>query len=280
MTVLSSTAPLAATDDTEVAIAREIQAAFLPPECTGCEGVNTAARRRPSGSVGGDFHDFVLNIDGQYSLVIGDVIGHGLHSALGMALVLGAIRALGPGVLSPLPVTQRINELLCRINTRLREHLVLCTLFYGIVDPAREVMRFCNAGHPYPLVWTRSGQVLSLSSTCPPLGVTPEWKGVAMMVPLRHVRRAVFYTDGVTEARSPTGDFLGVDRMQQILERTSSLPVAAQADALLSEVARHVGDGKPLNDDATVIVADFGASEAYQPDHAETQVIVVSEPGR
>jgi len=268
MTSLASSVPLAAIDDAEVAIAREIQAAFLPPKCKGCEGVSTAARRRTSGSVGGDFHDFVLNKDGQYSLVIGDVIGHGLHSALGMALVLGAIRALGPGVLSPLPVMQRINDLLGRINDRLRGHLVLCSLFYGIVDPTREVMRFCNAGHPYPLVWTHSGQVLTLASTCPPLGVMPELEGGSKTLPLEHVRRAIFYTDGVTEARSLAGEFLGVDRVQQVLKQTLQLPVEAQADVLMAEVARHAGHDQPLNDDATVIVADFGASGAHEPNHA------------
>jgi sigma-B regulation protein RsbU (phosphoserine phosphatase) len=165
---------------------------------------------------------------------------------------------------------QRINDLLCRINDRLRGHLVLCSLFYGIVDPGREVMRFCNAGHPHPLVWTRSGQVLSLSSTCPPLGVVPGLESESKTLPLEHVRRAVFYTDGVTEARSPSQEFLGVDRLRQVLEQTLQLPVAAQADVLMAEVTRHVGHDRSLNDDATVIVADFDANAARETEDART----------
>ena len=248
----------AVVDETEIAIAREIQAAFLPKTCKGCEGARIAARRLTSGSIGGDFHDFIVGPGGRYSLIIGDVVGHGVHSALGMALVLGTIRALGPGADSPFPVMQRINDLLCRINDRLRRYLVLCSLFYGIVDPMREVMQFGNAGHPYPLVWTHSGQVLKLWATCSLLGVSPELEGESIPLPLGHVGRTIFYTDGVTEALSPSGESLGADRVQQVLERTLQLPVEAQADALMDEVARHTGHDQPLKDDATVIAADFG----------------------
>jgi sigma-B regulation protein RsbU (phosphoserine phosphatase) len=244
-------------DEAEVAIAREIQAAFLPQTCRGCEGVSTAARRRTSGSVGGDFHDFIATPGGPYSVIIGDVSGHGLHSALGMALVLGAIRALGSGSISPQPVMQRINDVLCRVNDRLNEHLVLCSMFFGIVDPAREVMRFCNAGHPEPLIWTRDGERLTMPATGPPLGVVPGLDGEAETLSLGNVRRAVFYTDGVTEARSTSGAFLGDDRVRSVLEQTSRLAVEQQADALMDVVARHVGTDQPVNDDVTVIVADF-----------------------
>jgi sigma-B regulation protein RsbU (phosphoserine phosphatase) len=268
MAGLASAPPLAAIDDTEVAIARQIQAAFLPPKCKGCEGVSTAARRRTSGSVGGDFHDFIVTEDGRYSVIIGDVIGHGLHSALGMALVLGAIRALGPGVLSPLSVVRQINDLLRRVNDRLRKHLVMCSLFYGIVDPMRQMMRFYNAGHPYPLAWTYDGQVLELRSTGPLLGVLPELDGESITLPLEQVSRVVLYTDGVTEARSPSGEFLDVDRVQQVLEQTLALPVEEQADALMTEAALHAGPGRALNDDATVIVLDFGAHEAHEQEVA------------
>ncbi len=268
MACLAPRRQLSDIDDAEIAIAREIQSAFLPTTCKGCEGVSTAARRQPSGSVGGDLHDFVVARDGRYSVIIGDVIGHGLHSALGMALVLGAIRALGPGADSPFPVMQRINDLLCRINDRMRKNLVLCSLCYGIVDPMREVLRFCNAGHPYPLVWTHNGQVLKLRATCTLLGVSPELEGESMSLPLGQVRRAIFYTDGATEARSPSGNFLGVGRVQQVLEQTSQLSVEAQADALMAEIACHVGQDLPLNDDATMIVADFSAPSVREPEDA------------
>ncbi len=258
MACLTPTPPLAAVNDTEIAIAREIQAAFLPKTCKGCEGARIAARRLTSGNIGGDFHDFIVGADGRYSLVIGDVVGHGVHSALAMALVLGAVRALGPHAQSPLPVLQEINRLLHRVNEGLRTDLLTCSLFYGIVDHQSQVLDFCNAGHPYPLVRTTSGTVLKLWSNCTLLGVLPQLDcDNIMSIGLPHLERALFYTDGITEARSSEGKFLGLDRTQQVFEETSNLTVEEQVEAILKAVRDHIGSGRSLDDDVTAFVVEF-----------------------
>ena len=69
-------------------------------------------------------------------------------------------------------------------------------------------------------------------------------------------------TDGGAEARSPSGEVLGVDRVPRALEQTLHLPLAAQANALIAEVARHTGHGQPLNDDATVIAGETTESDS------------------
>jgi sigma-B regulation protein RsbU (phosphoserine phosphatase) len=268
MISLAPTRPLAAIGVAEIAIARQIQSAFLPARCKGCKGARIAARRLTSGSIGGDFHDFIVGSDGRYSLIIGDVVGHGVHSALAMALVLGAIRALGSRTESPLPVVHLINELLCRINDDLETNVLTTSLFYGVVDRRTQTLQYCNAGHPYPLMATKNGVLLKLWATCRPLGVAPEIDSDVIPLSLRVVERALFYTDGLTEARSPSGEFLGVDRIGRVFERTAQLPIGAQADALMDEVARHAGHEQPLNDDATAIVASFGVRGARQSKHA------------
>ena len=249
--------PLAGIDDAEIAIAREIQAAFLPKTCQGCEGATIAARRLTSGSIGGDFHDFVVGPDGRYSLIIGDVVGHGVHSALAMALVLGAIRALGPRAESPLPLLQQINRFLCRINDDLETTVLMCSLFYGVVDRGTQILRYCNAGHPYPLMHTKNRTVLKLWPNCPLLGVGPDLDCHAIPLGLRFIERGLFYTDGITEARSCTGKFLGVGRTQQIFEDTLNLSVEEQADALMGAVRDHVGYDRVLADDASVFIVSF-----------------------
>ena len=249
--------PLAAIDDAEIAIAREIQAAFLPKTCKGCEGARIAARRLTSGSIGGDFHDFIVGPEGRYSLIIGDVVGHGVHSALAMALVLGTIRALGPRAKSPLPVLQQINRLLCRINDDMETNLLTCSLFYGVVDRGTQILRFCNAGHPYPLLHTKNGALLKLWSTCPLLGVTPDLDCSAIPLAMRFIERGFFYTDGITEARSAADEFFGMERTQKIFEHTLNLSVEAQVDAILGAVRDHVGSDQVLTDDASAFIVDF-----------------------
>jgi len=255
-----STRPLAAIDDAEIAIAREIQAAFLPKTCQGCEGARIAARRLTCGSIGGDFHDFIVGPDERYSLIIGDVVGHGVHSALAMALVLGAIRALGPRAESPLPVLQQINRLLDRINDGLETSVLTCSLFYGVIDRETQTLRFCNAGHPYPLVRMKSGAVLKLWANCPLLGVSPDLDCSVIPLGLRFVERGFFYTDGIPEARSSTGEFFDAERTQQTFEDTLNLSVEGQVDAILRAVRDHVGSDRVLTDDATAFIVSFEPS--------------------
>ena len=60
-----------------------------------------------------------------------------------------------------------------------------------------------------------------------------------------------------------------MDRVERVLEQTVELPIEAQADALMAEVARHTGHDQPLNDDATVIVVDFGVRRVRESEDAK-----------
>lgn len=274
----SGTPQLLVADKRQLAIAREIQAALLPKTCAGCQGISLAVRRLPEGGVGGDFHEFAIDADGRDSLIIGDVAGHGIDSALVMALVIGVIRALGPRVRSPLIVMGQVNSLLCQLNDRLQGRAITCSLFFGIVDRETQTFQFCNAGHPCPLVRTKSGKILKLQSNSGLLGVSPDLKCDGLSVKLRSLDRAVFYTDGITEAHSPSGEGFGVDRLQRVFESTASLPVERQVDAVLQAVRRHVGTEETLQDDATAIVADFAVVAEAAHDGTSGSASVASEP--
>ena|GEM_PF-1583917 len=267
MAHLASIPEVVTLETSEIALAREVQAAFLPKICSGCRGTRIASRRLTSNDIGGDFHDFIVDTDGRYSLVIGDVAGHETYSALVMALVLGAVRVLGSHAQSPPSVLREINRLLCRVNDELQTTVMTCSLFYGVVDPRARTLQFCNAGHPCPLVWTESGQVLKLKGTCRLLGALSDLACEPMSLRLDHVKRVFLYTDGITEARSQTGEFFGLERLQQVFERTSGFPIDAQVEAILRTVHDHAGPESPLNDDITAIVADFASTTKSQRTH-------------
>ena len=144
---------------TEIEVARRVQAAFLPKTCEVCTGIQVVARHRMSRGIGGDLYDFIPGKDGTYSLVIGDVIGHELFSALVMSLIFGAIHAVGPRSGSPVDVVKLVNDLVCRLNDELRSGVLLCSLFYGTVDPRQQQMEYVNAGHPAPILWRGDGSM-------------------------------------------------------------------------------------------------------------------------
>ncbi|MFA5863475.1 MAG: hypothetical protein WC975_02180 [Phycisphaerae bacterium] len=80
-------------EEQDLVLAAELQSALLPKQCpTHCEHQVTAAKNRMSGSVGGDFYDFIRINDDQIALVIGDMVGHGVRASLLAGGMLSRLR--------------------------------------------------------------------------------------------------------------------------------------------------------------------------------------------
>lgn len=245
---------------TPTEVAKQVQAALLPKICHRCSGAHVVARHRMSQAVGGDLYDFVAAERGRYSLVIGDVVGHEVFSALVMSLVFGAIHTAGPKAVSPLHVIAFVNDLLCDLNDEMRSHLMITSLFFGTVDPRRKTMVYANAGHPPPVVYRRDDRIYELGATCPVLGVTRQLDRSEACVDLKDVHRLLLYTDGISEARDAAGRFLGAEGIIEILSSCRDLSVEATLDRLF-ERALGIVDVRQA-DDMTAVLADFGPVEA------------------
>jgi len=243
----------------EIEVARQVQAAFLPKTCESCTGIQVAARHRMSREIGGDLYDFIPGQDGTYSLVIGDVIGHELFSALVMSLIFGAIRAAGPTSSSPLDVVKLVNDLVCRLNDELRSGVLLCSLFYGTVDPRQQRMEYANAGHPAPILWRKDGSIEELPATCPVLGIGPQTELYVAGTDLADAYRLTLYTDGLSEARNPSGRFFDRQGIIDALISTRGLGVQKSVDRIVNKVLAFA-EGQP-DDDITIVLADFGLSK-------------------
>jgi sigma-B regulation protein RsbU (phosphoserine phosphatase) len=218
--------------------------------------VELAAKHVMSEGIGGDLYDFVLAPNGCYSLVIGDVVGHELFSALVMSLIFGAVHTAGPKAAAPVEILALINELLCDLNDQMRSPTLMCSLFYGTVHPTQRHMVYANAGHPAPLIWSHSRQVEELKPTCPVLGVSREVELSETTLSLEGVRRLLLYTDGITEARNDAGHFFGT---ANIMEALSSCELSSPK-ALLNRLFERIlswTNNRP-SDDATAILAEFG----------------------
>src|SRR2546428_6424882 len=94
----------------ELHLAHLIQQQFLPKKVPDLPGWQVAAVYRPARQGGGDFYDFIDLADGQIGLVVGDVTGHGVPAALGMATTRGAVRREEPRLVSPGAVPAPVNE--------------------------------------------------------------------------------------------------------------------------------------------------------------------------
>jgi sigma-B regulation protein RsbU (phosphoserine phosphatase) len=242
----------------QVEVARRLQDAFLPKSCPTCKGITTAARHLMSEGVGGDWHDFVRSPDGHYALVIGDVEGHGLVSALVMSLLFGTVHSADLTTESPADVLKRVNDLLCELNDQLRSEPVLCSLFFGSVDPQRHALSYANAGHPPPLLWRHDGGLERLEPTGGLLGLEPTTDYALGEIDLRDAHRLLFYTDGVTEARDAQGRFYGEPALIESVTKHEDSAVEAVLDHAMDAVRLFAG-GR-LQDDATLVLVKFSSA--------------------
>ena len=125
------------------------------------------------------------------------------------------------------------------------------SFFCGVLDATSGTFRYCNAGHPYPIL-ASSGAVCTLEQGGAVLGVFPAWKYEESSAKLSSGDRLLLFTDGITEAERPQGEEFGMERVATFA-KTHALDSAAKINQqLLAEVTKFC-DGQ-FRDDATLLV--------------------------
>ena len=157
----------------EIKIAGQIQASFLPNQFPNIPGWQLAVSLEPAGGLSGDFFDLIPLSRGRLGIVIADVADKGLGAALYMALCRTLIRTYALEYQSrPDLVLSETNE---RILADARANLFI-TAFYGVLDPEKNTLVYCNAGHNPPILVNADGDSIpvALSRTGMPIGIEEE----------------------------------------------------------------------------------------------------------
>ena len=235
--------------ESELAIAATIQRGLLPLTLPTIPDYDIAASTLPSKHVSGDYYDVITLDDQRTLLAIADVSGKGVPAALVMANVQAALNVLAT-LGTPLPsIADRINSLLCD-NT---EPDVFVTMFIAILDRSAHSLDYVNLGHNPPLV-IGGKDVTTLNVGGILAGVIPTPKPYRMgTVSIAPNDVLLLYTDGVTEARDAGQHEFGVEAAAQIV-RTHALAPAADIVAALTETLETFTNGRPLDDDTSILV--------------------------
>src|SRR5262249_22522545 len=159
-----------------------------------------------------------------------------------------AVRAFAQETAGPASICSSVNRLLCRNMASGR----FATFCYARIDTAGRRIVYSNAGHNPPLVVRQNGSIERLGEGGMVLGVRPDTASEQAGLPLTSGDRLLFYTDGITEARSPAGDEYEEERLATAALASRTLPVDAMKDALLADVNAFTGG--QFEDDATLIV--------------------------
>ncbi|MGF1496192.1 MAG: SpoIIE family protein phosphatase [Elainellaceae cyanobacterium] len=220
----------------ELEVARQIQTSLLRHSWKAPECLKIQARCRPAQAIGGDFFEVFVSPRNDIWLAVGDVSGKGVPAALLMASVISVLRR----ELSQQPAPEPA-RILRALNQTLMDSLInsncLITMVLAQYCPQTEKLIYANAGHVYPLVWSRHDvadglthlenppiQPTCLTQRGIPLGILPEWTASAESRTLSSGDVLLLASDGITEATVA----------RQPMPETESLPPPA-ASSLLSQ---------------------------------------------
>ncbi len=230
--------------------AREVQRTLLPHTAPSLPGLDLAASMDPAEEVGGDSYDFIPLEDHRLAVCLADVSGKGLPASLLMANLQAAVRSQSMTTLTPTECLSRTNRLLFHSTAPDK----FATAFYGIIDPEKETLSFCNAGHESPFLIAPDGSQRALSTGGIMLGVIDGFQFQEETVPFPPGSTLVVYSDGVTEATNEEGTMFGADRVRETVARLCALPAESLRVELLKELRIFVGAARQ-SDDITVLVA-------------------------
>ena len=233
--------------DEELQRAREIQESLLPKVIPQLPGFEVASAWQPAHAVGGDYFDVLKLGENRLAICIGDVSGKGVPAALLMANVQASLRASVRDLDSPARVCSIINRMLC--ETIAADKFV--TFFCGVLDATSCTLRYCNAGHPYPML-VSSGAVRTLDQGGSVLGFFPAWTYQESSVGLGSGDRLLLFTDGITEAEGPDGEEFGTERVSSFAKIHAANSAAKMNQELLAQVTEFCG--AHFKDDATLLV--------------------------
>jgi len=229
--------------------AREIQRSFLPQSMPEIPGYAVAARNESCYEVGGDYLDIFRAPDGRYVLVVADVAGKGLSSALVGSSFRARLRAMFQAGMPLDQIAVRMNILHYEEGEAARRKYM--TAILAALDPEANRLEYVNAGHNHGLLTDGGGRRL-LKSSGTPLGMLPIGMYRSEAVEMAPGSVVVFYTDGITEASRAQEEY-GLERLAGLVE---SRPEDAPEDLLRGvwESVEGFEDGTGPSDDKTALV--------------------------
>ena len=232
----------------ELLAARSIQELMIPQEKVATPGFEVETVYCPANEVGGDFYHVQPMGDGGVLVVIGDVAGKGLKAAMSVSMIMGALRKTVEQ--SPAHIVESLNRVLAG-----NDSFTTCLAAWFGADGA---LVLANAGHLPPYL---NSQEVAIPGGLP-LGVLPEVSYEEVRLYLHPGDRILLLSDGVVEARRPTGELFGFDRVYNL---------SNQSAFTIADMARTFGQ----QDDITVLTVRRLVKQAADAREALTGAVAV-----
>lgn len=235
----------------EIKIAQRIQSSLSPSAPIKSSHFEVTGFCLPADQVGGDYFDYFYRNEECLDMIVADVSGHSIGPALFMVETRSAIRTQANGAGTP-------SETLTILNNFLFEDLdksdYFITLFYLQYNTASQQLSFANAGHPPPLLHSPfQTECRQLDAEGLILGVNRNVVFEEKTTTLYQGDLILLYTDGLTEAENPDGDFFGLSRVSEILAQHAQQSPQDIIKVLLEQLKQFC-HSTSFNDDVTLMI--------------------------
>ncbi|MET9680595.1 SpoIIE family protein phosphatase [Streptomyces coeruleorubidus] len=251
----------------ERATALTLQRSLLPQGLPIQEAVEVASRYLPGGTgveVGGDWFDVIPLSGARVALVVGDVVGHGLHASASMGRLRTAVRTLADVDLPPDELLTHLDDLVLHLASDLQPagHFQQtgesgATCLYTVYDPVSRRFTLASAGHPLPLIISADGTRTPVpAQPGPPLGIGGlPFEATELELPEGSL--LALYTDGLVQSRKRDVDER-ITELQRVLNH-SATSLEALCDTVMDAMLP-----ERRTDDAALLLA---RTHALDPHH-------------
>ena len=254
--LLQQTAEKAAMEQ-ELEVAKAIQETLVPTADLVDKGsLRFAGFYQPAAQTGGDWWTWHELANGKILLVIGDVTGHGVPSAMITAAAKAAADVARHMHGNDVTVTKLLEIMNYAIFESAQRRFVM-TCFASIVDTRARTITYANAGHNFPYLYRAGeggkGEFGSLMIRGNRLGDDPASTYESKTTDLVAGDVLIWYTDGIVECENATGEEYGEKRFRASVRRSAALDPSEMRDAIVTDAGAYFGD-TARKDDITMIV--------------------------
>jgi sigma-B regulation protein RsbU (phosphoserine phosphatase) len=241
-------------------LAMKVQQKLLPSANPMVRGLDVAGKSIYCDETGGDYYDYLgmqKNNSSRLTVVIGDVSGHGISSALLMASARAFLRQRTS---LPGSSAQIISDINRQLERDISDSNNFLTLFYLTVDVERKTLQWVRAGHtPGILYDPNTDSFEELMGAGIPLGVEESWQYQENTKEGLSKGQILFLsTDGLWEQRNPNGDVFGKDNIYKLIKKNSS-KTANEMLRAFTEALKSFKAQVKFEDDVTMVVIKISA---------------------
>ncbi|GAB4270645.1 MAG: hypothetical protein Kow0029_07590 [Candidatus Rifleibacteriota bacterium] len=237
----------------EMQLARDVQESLLPSNFPDIDGYQISFINRMASDVGGDYFDLHKLDNDKVCILIGDVTGHGVSSALVMAMAKAIVYQ---GLKEKRSLVELFEDLNLAVYTyfKIPPARKMITLFAAILDIKSGNLSCTNAGHNFPVKVSENGKIEDIGIAHLPIGASKKLRKLSMKdYQINKGEAVVFYTDGLIEVKNHQDSLYGYERFKEHLASLGGKTSQEILDALVAAYDRYLGDAEP-DDDLTVIV--------------------------